>query len=201
MPAGRFFLLWLLFLCPALAQAPAKQKAEPSRRDLEFLAKVAAVRPFLEDCPDLRTDPRSIGQFFTPEVYARLRGNAYYGYQHDEGFAWPGGAICLETVRAVPSTKPYVEAFGQAFREALRQRGLRLDQGASVRVGLCLVGAEPRQTAQSLPGIMLELFFTNPKTGKSFFWRFGIGSRDGFSAALVDASDIIAEFLLQKVSK
>jgi hypothetical protein len=201
MPAGRFFLLSILFVSTALAQAPGPKLAEPSRRDLEFLAKVAAVRPFMEDCPDLKTDPRSIRQFFTPEVYARLRGNAYYGYQHDEGFAWPGGAICLEAVRAVTSTKPYVEAFGQAFRESLQQRGLRLDQRASVRVGLCLVGAEPRQTVQSLPGVMLEVVFTNQKTGKSFFWRFGVGSRDGFSAALVDASDIIAEFLLQKVSK
>ena len=201
MPGGRVFLLWILGMSAVLAQAPSQKAAEPSRRDLEFLAKVAAVRPFMEDCPDLKTDPRSIGQFFTPEVYARLRGNAYYGYQHDEGFAWPGGAVCLEPLRAVSSTKSYVEAFGQALREALQQRGLRLDQRAGVRVGLCLVGAEPRQTVQSLPGIMVEVYFTNTKTGKSFFWRFGVGSRDGFSAALVDASDIIAEFLLQKVSK
>ena len=201
MPGGRFYLLYLLLMSAVMAQSSVQKPAEPSRRDLEFLAKVTAVRPFLEDCPDLKTDPRSIGRFFTPEVYARLRGNAYYGYQHDEGFTWPGGAVCLEPVRAVPSTKLYVEAFGQAFREALLQRGLRLDQRAGVRVGLCLVGAEPRQTVQSLPGVMLEVFFTNQKTGKSFFWRFGVGSRDGFSAALVDASDIIAEFLLQKVSK
>jgi len=201
MPGGRVFLLWILCMSAVLAQAPSPKAAEPSRRDLEFLAKVAAVRPFLEDCPDLRTDPRSIGQFFTPEVYARLRGNAYYGYQHDEGFAWPGGAVCLETVRAVPSTKLYVEAFGQAFREAIQQRGLRLESRAAGRIGLCLVGAEPRSTVQSLPGIMVEVYFTNTKTGKSFFWRFGVGSRDGFSAALVDASDIIAEFLFQKVSK
>jgi len=201
MPGGRVVLFWILCMSAVLAQAPSQKAAEPSRRDLEFLAKVAAVRPFLEDCPDLKTNPRSIGQFFTPEVYARLRGNAYYGYQHDEGFAWPGGAVCLEPVRAVTSTQPYREAFGQALQEALRQRGLRLDQRTDVRVGLCLVGAEPRQTVQSLPGVMLEVFFTNQKTGKSFFWRFGVGSRDGFSAALVDASDIIAEFLLQKVSK
>jgi len=201
MPGGKVLLLCLTLTAAVLAQAPAKQKTEPSRRDLEFLAKVSAVRPFLEDCPDLRTDPRSIGQFFTPEVYARLRGNAYYGYQHDEGFAWPGGAVCLEPVRAVSPTRPYVDAFSQALREALRQRGLRLESRAAARIGLCLVGAEPRQTVQTLPGIMVEVYFTNIKTGKSFFWRVGVGSRDGFSAALVDASDIIAEFLLQKVSK
>lgn len=201
MPGGRVFLLWILCMSAVLAQAPSPKAAEPSRRDLEFLAKVAAVRPFLEDCPDLRTDPRSIGQFFTPEVYAHLRGNAYYGYQYDEGFAWPGGAICLEPVRTVSSTKSYMDAFSQALREALRQRGLRLDSRAAARIGLCLVGAEPRQTVQTLPGIMVEAYFTNTKTCKSFFWRFGVGSRDGFSAALVDASDIIAEFLLQKVSE
>ncbi len=201
MPGGRVFLLWILGMSAALAQAPSPKAAEPSRRDLEFLSKVAAVRPFLKDCPDLETDPRSIGQFFTPEVYAHLRGNAYYGYQHDEGFVWPGGPVCLDAIRVVPSTKAYREAFGQALRESLQQRDLRLDQRASVRAGLCLVGAEPRPTVQSLPGIMVEVYFTNTKTGKSFFWRFGVGSRDGFSAALVDASDIIAEFLLQKVSK
>jgi len=201
MPGGRVFLLWILCMSAILAQAPSQKAAEPSRRDLEFLAKVAAVRPFLEDCPDIRTDPQSIGRFFTPEVYARLRGNAYYGYQYDEGFAWPGGAVCLEPVRAVTSTQPYREAFGQAFRESLQQRGLRLESRAAVRIGLCLVGAAPSQTVQTLPGIMVEVYFTNTKTGKSFFWRFGVGSRDGFSAALVDASDIIAEFLLQRVAR
>ena len=201
MPAGRFILLYLVFMSALMAQAPTQQAAEPSRRDLEFLAKVSAVRPFLEDCPDLRTDPQSIGRFFTPEIYARLKGNAYYGYQYDEGFIWPGGAVCLEPVRAVPSTRPYVEAFSQTLREALRQRSIRLESRASARIGLGLVGAEPRQTVQTLPGIMVEIYFTNSTTSKSFFWRFGVGSRDGFSAALVDASDIIAEFLLQKVSK
>ncbi|HNR40487.1 MAG TPA: hypothetical protein PKN61_15735 [Acidobacteriota bacterium] len=201
MPGGRFFLLYLLLMSAVMAQSSVQKPAEPSRRDLEFLAKVTAVRPFLEDCPDLRTDPQSIGRFFTPEVYARLRGNAYYGYQYDEGFAWPGGAVCLDPIRNVSSTQPYQEAFTQVLREALRQRGLRLESRAAARIGLCLVGAEPRQTVQSLPGIMVEVYFTNTKTGKSFFWRFGVGSRDGFSAALVDASDIIAELLLQKVSK
>jgi len=201
MPAGRFFLLYLVFMSALMAQAPSQKPAEPSRRDLEFLAKVSTVRPFLEDCPDLRTDPQSIGRFFTPEIYARLKGNAYYGYQYDEGFAWPGGAVCLEPVRAAPSARPYVEAFSQALREALRQRGLRLESRAAARIGLGLVGAEPRQTTQTLPGIMVEVYFTNTTKNVTFFWRFGVGSRDGFSAALVDASDIIAEFLLQKVSK
>jgi len=201
MPGGRFFLLYLLLLSAVMAQASAPKPAEPNRRDLEFLAKVSAVRPFLEDCPDLRTDPQSIGRFFTPEVYARLRGNAYYGYQYDEGFAWPGGAVCLDPIQSVGSTRPYREAFTQALREALRQRGLRLESRAAARIGLCLVGAEPRQTVQTLPGIMVEVYFTNATKNVTFFWRFGVGSRDGFSAALVDASDIIAEFLLQRVSR
>jgi len=201
MPAGRFFLVYLVFMSAVMAQAPSQKPAEPSRRDMDFLAKVSAVRPFLEDCPDLRTDPQSIGRFFTPEIYARLKGNAYYGYQYDEGFAWPGGTVCLEPVQAVSSTRPYVEAFSQALREALRQRGLRLESRAAARIGLGLVGAEPRQTVQTLPGIMVEVYFTNTTKNVTFFWRFGVGSRDGFSAALVDASDIIAEFLLQKVSK
>jgi len=201
MPGGRFLLLWILGMSAVLAQTPSPKPAEPSRWDLEFLAKVTAVRPFLEDCPDLRTDPQSIGRFFTPEVYARLRGNAYYGYQYDEGFAWPGGAVCLDPIQSVGSTRPYREAFTQALREALRQRGFRLENRAAARIGLCLVGAESRQTVQTLPGIMVEVYFTNAAKNVTFFWRFGVGSRDGFSAALVDASDIIAELLLQKVSK
>lgn len=201
MPGGRFFLLWILGMSAVLAQTPSPKPDEPSRRDLEFLAKITAVRPFLEDCPDLRTDPQSIGRFFTPEVYARLRGNDYYGYQYDEGFSWPGGAVCLDPIRSVSSTQPYQEAFTQVLREALRQRGFRLESRAAARIGLCLVGVETRQTFQTLPGIMVEVYFTQTRTGKSFFWRFGVGSRDGFSAALVDASDIIAEFLLQRVSR
>ncbi len=201
MPGGRFFLLWILGMSAVLAQTPSPKPDEPSRRDLEFLAKVTAVRPFLEDCPDLRTDPQSIGRFFTPEVYARLQGNDYYGYQYNEGFSWLGGAVCLDPIRSVSSTQPYQEVFTQVLREALRQRGFRLESRAAARIGLCLVGVETRQTFQTLPGIMVEVYFTQTRTGKSFFWRFGVGSRDGFSAALVDASDIIAEFLLQRVSR
>lgn len=189
-------LLATLARLPAAAQAPA---AGPSSAELKFLEKVTAVRPFLEDSPDLRDDPQSLGQFFTPEIYTRLRGNAYYGYFHDEGFAWPGGAVRLD-VRTLPSTNQYQNALAETLQEALRQRRIRTDTAAPTRLGVCLVGVEPQLTARTLPGVMLEVYFTHPVPGPSFFWRFGLGSRDGLAAALADATETVAELLRQKIA-
>lgn len=188
-------LLAVLAGRPAAAQDPAR----PSQAELKFLEKVTAVRPFLEDSPDLRDDPQSIGQFFTPAIYARLQGNAYYGYFHDEGFAWPGGAVRLD-VRTLPATHRYQDALAETLREALRQRQIRPDAAAPTRLGVCLVGVEARPTARTLPGVMLEVYFTHPAVGKSFFWRFGLGSRDGLAAALADATEAVAELFRQKTA-
>lgn len=193
--AAALLLLAALALPPAAAQAPAG----PSRAEWKFLEKVTAVRPFLEDSPDPQADPQSIGQFFTPEIYARLRGNAYYGYFHDEGFSWPGDAVRLD-VRTLPSTHPYQAALEETLREALRQRQIRPDAAAPTRLGVCLVGVETRPTARTLPGVMLEVYFTHPIPGTSFFWRFGLGSRDGLAAALADATEAVVELLRQKTA-
>ena len=47
---------------------------------------------------------------------------------------------------------------------------------------------------------MVELAVTNRDTGRSLYWRFGVGSRQGLAAALVDMADIIAETLRQRAA-
>ncbi|HOB54201.1 MAG TPA: hypothetical protein PKG76_15930 [Acidobacteriota bacterium] len=183
---------------PAVAQTPPA-KSSSHLSDLKFLEKVTALRPFLTDSPDLREEPQSIGQFFTADIYARLRGNAYYGYFHDEGFAWPGGPVRLD-VRTIPSTRDYQGALRETMQEALRQRHILSETSAATRLGVCLVGVEPRPTVRSLPGVMLEVYFAHSASGKSFFWRFGLGSRDGVAAALADATEVVAELLRQKIA-
>lgn len=198
--AEAVLLVFLFETLPLYGQEQPGPPAGLSRRDLEFLAKVAARRPFSES-REVLAEPQSIGQFFTPEIYARLVGNEYYGYALDEGFAWDGSGVAGPAVAAIPGTRGYREAFALSLDEALRERRVPVNGKSSVQIGVCLVGVAESQTAQTFPGVMLEVFFTNRATGKSFFWRFGTGSRDGFSAALVDAADILAEMLLSKSTR
>jgi len=201
MPGGRVFLFCLGLTAAVLAQTPTRTETEPSRRDLEFLAKVSAVRPFLEDCPDLRTEPQSIGKFFTPEIYARLRGNEFYGYRHDEGFCWDGRAAGLQPAAAVPAARKYRAALEEVLLDLLRERGVQPDPGAAAQIGVCLVGVAESAAGEGLPGVCLEVFFTNRRTGRSLFWRFGLGSRDGPAAARVDAASAVGGLLQTKATQ
>lgn len=189
------FIVGWLSLAAAQAAAPA-----PSAAELEFLARLTAVRPFLDDSADVRDEPQSIGRFFTPEIYARLAGNAYYGYQYDEGFHWQGTDIALEPVTTVPGTEAYGAPLRHALAESLAGQGLRVASAAPVHLRIGLVGVEARHAPHTLPGVMLELVFTNADTGRSFFWRLGVGSRHSLAAALVTAADIVVALLLARRS-
>ena len=73
-------------------------KVDP-RKHLSELARLGARKPFLTDSPDVYLDPRSLNRFFTVTIYRRLQGNAYFGYDFDEGFIFEGQAVQIEVLK------------------------------------------------------------------------------------------------------
>jgi len=187
----------LLYFLVSLASAQVK-KPEISREDLEFMKAVSEKKFFLESSPDLVDEPQSLHQFFTQDIYARLSGNEFFGYSFDEGFSWNRDVVSMDIIKTIPSTRLYLQAFQESIKSAMLDRGLDIAPNAPFRVGLCLVGVEPVRTPETVPGVMIEVYFNNQSSGRSFFWRMGVGSRNGLAAAMVDAVDLIVEMLLEK---
>jgi len=189
-----FALFCLLFF---LASAQ-DNRPEISREDLEFMKAASENNLFLESSPDLIDEPQSINRFFTQDIYARLAGNEFFGYFFDEGFSWSGDSVSIDIIKTILSTQIYHHAFHESFKSAMLDRGLDSVSQSPFRVGLCLVGVEPVRTPETVPGVMIEVYFSNRSSGESFFWRVGVGSRNGLAASMVDAADLIVEMLLEK---
>ncbi len=182
----------LVSLC--LGQSPPSL----SPADEKLLREVAALRPFLEDSPDVRSEPQSIGKFFNAEVYARLKGNAVMGYLYDEGFLPSGNTIQVETFRSLPDTDLHLPAFRRTFATVLSKTSLRLVDKSPNRIGICLVGVEPLRSSQTLAGVCVEVYITNADTRKTLFHRIYAGGERGLADAMLQASILICAHVLRK---
>lgn len=193
-------LLVLLFLAgPLLGQAGKNRpQAGPpvSKEELAALYRVMAIRPFLEDSPDLRTDPGTIGKFFNQAVYEKLKGNRFYGYTYDEGYTPPAEkTVCLRLVTTLPTLKQYERALLYALVAGAVRAGWKPAAAAPAEIGVCLLGVDQKsQPGQA--GILIEAYLKNDRTNKARFLRcaFGQGSLD-------DAFMQAAEFLMRMVGQ
>ena len=178
----------ILMLAPLVAGFA--RAAEPPRRDPEPLDQLAAVWPFLEDSPDARTDPATIGKFFTPEIYAKLRGNEYFGYTYDEGYTPPETKkIRLRLVQTLPALQRYEAAFLYALVAGGVRAGLKPDRAAQTDVGACLLGVDT-VSRPGRAGVLIEAFVKNNRTGQARFIRFACG-RENLDEAFLAAAEIL----------
>jgi hypothetical protein len=69
---------------------------------------LGAPKPFLADSADVYLEPQSVGRFFTDGIYRKLRGNAYFGYDYDEGFVMEGKAVQIEVLKGLRAGMPLV---------------------------------------------------------------------------------------------
>jgi hypothetical protein len=165
-----------------------------TRSYLAELRRLSTKRPFLDDSPDVHLESQSLGRFFTREIYQKLRGNAYFGYQHDEGVLVEGSAIQLEVLKDLTPGKPYQAAYRLALDEALKTSGFALKPSAAIQIGVCLVGVEANETPKTLQGIMVEAYLHNKQLKKSFFIRYGAGHPRGLPAAIrLSAEMLVAQ--------
>ncbi len=193
----------LLYLLPVLTElvilVPAVPGAEGSKVDprtyLTELARLGARKPFLVDSPDVYLEPHSLNHFFTEPIYRRLMGNAYFGYDYDEGFRFDGKAVQIETLKDLTPGAAAHAAYRLALEQALTTSGFEVKTLAPCHIGVCIVGIETRETEKTLPGVMVEAYLRNIQQKKSFFIRFGAGSPRGLAAAFRISAEMLVSQL------
>ena len=182
--------------------APAIQGVDDGNVDprtyLAELARLGARKPFLTDSPDVYLEPSSLNRFFTEPIYRRLKGNAYFGYEYDEGFGIAGRAVQIEVLKNLTPGADYVPAYRLALEQALAHSGFELKSGAPCLIGVCIVGVEARETERTLPGIMIEAYLRNASLKKSSFIRYGAGSPRGLPAAIRLSAEMLVSRLASK---
>jgi hypothetical protein len=165
------------------------------RQYLAELSRLGARKPFLADSADVYLEPQSLGRFFTDGIYRKLRGNAYFGYEYDEGFVMEGKAVQIEVLKDVTSGSSCQAAYRLALVHSIRAAGLELKASAPIQIGICIVGAETSETEHTLPGIMVEAYLRNANRKKSFFIRYGAGHPRGLPAAIRLSAEMLVAWI------
>jgi hypothetical protein len=181
---ARNYSLWgLLLILAASGSTLCAQEPDP-RFLLAELRRLSARKPFLTDSPDIYLEPQSLNGFFTPPIYRKLQGNAYFGYQYDEGFLLENNTVQIEVLKNLTPDASCWTAFRLALETSLKAAKIEVDPHAHHQLGICIVGLEPSETPQTLAGVMVEAYFRNSATKKSFFIRYGSGHRRGVPMAI-----------------
>ena len=192
--AARPVAVALALLVPAAIPAAEGVKVDP-RAHLGEMARLGARKPFLTDSPDVYLEPRSLNRFFTAAIYRRLAGNAYFGYDYDEGFAFEGKAVQIEVLKDLTQGAGCRAAYRLALEQALTAEGVEVKPAAPIQIGLCIVGIESRETSKTLPGVMVEAYLRDARQKKSFFIRYGAGSQRGLVAAIRLSAEMLVSQL------
>ncbi|MGD0839364.1 MAG: hypothetical protein ABSB49_22240 [Polyangia bacterium] len=142
-----------------------------------LLARLLERQPFLasEDVRSAR-GRRTLGLFFGPEEYARLRGNPILGYWDVGGFKWTGSRIAWDGVTSQGSCLGITQrAWDVAFASVAHEHGLVSDSDAPLRMrGACLRAVIEPAPADPVRGVLMEMRLDSP-TG-SFLWRYSRGN-------------------------
>jgi hypothetical protein len=182
-----------LLVLPALAEQ--RVHVDPQEYLLQ-MRRVAAKKPFLIDSPDVYLEPKSLNRFFTEGIYKKLRGNAYVGYDYDEGFLLQDNTVQLEVLKDLTPERSCKAAFRLALEQSFNGAGFEIKTTAPHQIGICIVGMEPFETPSTLAGIMVEAYVRNSIAKKSFFIRYGAGHPRGLSAAI----RLSAEMLISQIA-
>ncbi len=178
--------------------------SEPTRIDprqaLAELRRLGARKPFLTDSPDVYLEPKSLHRFFTERIYRKLQGNAYFGYDYDEGFLLGGNQVQIEVLRDFSAGSCCQNAYRIALEQALQAQGLVINPRAPHQIGVSIVGVERQETPSTLPGVMVEAYLRNSVLKKSFFIRYGSGHPRGLAAAIRLSAEMLAVQIISRAN-
>ena len=206
----RFNYARILVLVAALSlpfgiAAQGSQAAKP-KDALDMLSdakKEKLIQMFCEDYPfsqskEYKNYPETRNQFFTEPIYKQLRGNFMRGYQFDEGFRFSGSTLTLSTIKSVTEGRPYLKQFVNVLNKVFVGNEVKfVEKGKSrYEIGICIVSVTPKLIETSFPGVFLEVLLSDTQTGKSFFLRFGQGSKRGLERAMIDSCGMVLATLL-----
>ena len=168
------------------------------RQALAELRRLGARRSFLTDSPDVYLEPKSLHRFFTERIYSKLQGNAYFGYEYDEGFLLAGNQVHLEVLKDFSRGACCQNAYRIALEQALQGQGLVINPRAPHQIGVSIVGVERQETPNTLPGVMVEGYLRNSVLKKSFFIRYGAGHPRGLAAAIRLSAEMLAAQIISR---
>jgi hypothetical protein len=146
----------------------------------------------LADSPDVYLEPSSLNRFFTERIYRKLQGNAYFGYDYDEGFLLAGNHIQIEVLKDFSPGTCCQNAYRIALEQAFQAQDLVIKPRAPQQIGVSIVGVERQETPNTLPGVMVEAYLRNSVLKKSFFIRYGSGHPRGLPAAIRLSAEMLA---------
>ena len=192
----------LIVMLAAAILSGADRSAINPREYLADLRRLGARKPFLTDSPDVYLEPQSLGHFFTEKIYRELRGNAYFGYDYDEGFVLEGKTVQIEVLKELTPGTSCQAAYRMALQQALNAAGLQLKLTSPIQIGVCIVGVESRETQKTLAGVMVEAYLRNANRKKSFFIRYGSGHPRGLEAAIrLSAEMLMGQFVSRSAER
>ena len=198
MPSRAAAILVILLATTAIMPAAERPAVDP-REYLSELRRLGARKPFLTDSPDVYLEPQSLGHFFTEKIYRELRGNAYFGYDYDEGFVREGKTVQIEVLKELTLGTSCQTAYRMALEQALNAAGLQLKLAAPIRIGVCIVGVESRESQKTLAGVMVEAYLRNTKQRKALFIRYGSGHPRGLPAAIRLSAEMLTGQLMSQL--
>jgi hypothetical protein len=185
-------------------QASPDRVSEPTgidpRQALAELRRLGARRPFLTDSPDVYLEPKSLHRFFTELIYRKLQGNAYFGYDYDEGFLLAGNQVQIEVLKDFSPGACCQHAYRIALEQTLQAQDLVIKPGAPHQIGVSIVGVERKETPNTLPGVMVEAYLRNSALKKSFFVRYGAGHPRGLAAAIRLSAEMLAVQIISRAN-
>jgi len=170
------------------------------RQALAELRRLGARKPFLTNSPDVYLEPKSLHRFFTDRIYRKLQGNAYFGYDYDEGFLLEGNQVQIEVLKDLSAGSCCQNAYRVALEKALQTQDLVIRPRAPHQIGVSIVGVERQETPNTLPGVMVEAYLRNSVLKKSFFIRYGSGHPRGLPAALRLSAEMLAAQIIARAN-
>lgn len=142
---------------------------------------------------EFKNYPETLNQFFTLPIYQKLNGNFIRGYHYDEGFSYEGDTVYLKELKTISDIGSYLKPFVDCLNKVAKVADIKFVEKdkSDIEMGLCIVAVEPKLTETTFPGLFIETYFFNKKTRKTYFYRFGQGSKIGLEKAMIDSSMMI----------
>ena len=106
-----------------------------------------------------------------------------------------GKEVQIDVIKDLTPDATCLAAYRLALEQALAAAGLEVKPSAPCQIGLCIIGMESRETSKTLPGVMVEAYLRNAELKKSFFIRYGAGSRRGLAAAIRLSAEMLVSQL------
>jgi hypothetical protein len=190
------FIVIMTLVASLIGQTSVEKKKEvkdvfdllsPEKKD-KLIQMFVTDYPF-KDSKEYKNYPETLNNYFSEPIYSKLRGNFMRGYNYNEGFEFHGNEIVLGNLKSVTEGKPFLKKFVEHLNNVFVGNGIKfVDPGKSAyEIGFCIVSVTPVLTEMSFPGVFIEVLMHNKKTGKSYFYRFGQGSKAGLNKAMNDS--------------